>query len=299
MIAIAETELRPTVLSLVASGRMRIDGGSLALDGDDSAGVAVRVAERVALVDTPRINEPADDVTLRAVVAEELALAGHRSGRHEVGVILDDQGLADLARAPFSAVPAVARIRLLTTLAASRDGVEAVVVTSPERHGGAVAAWMRVLRDLARSGTGVLVVTSEAAAEAIAALPADDAVAALDSPHPRTTERRPDETHPLVRAELTRLTATTMSKVALVALVLVPVLYGGLYLWANQDPYSSLDKVPAALVVADQGATVDGKPVDYGTDVAKDVLDDASFDWHEVSSVEARTGPRTARTTSR
>ena len=191
VIAIAETELRPTVLSLVASGRMRIDGGSLALDGDDSAGVAVRVAERVALVDTPRINEPADDVTLRAVVAEELALAGHRSGRHEVGVILDDQGLADLARAPFSAVPAVARIRLLTPLAASRDGVEAVVVTSPERHGGAVAAWMRVLRDLARSGTGVLVVTSEAAAEAIAALPADDAVAALDSPTPSNDGTQP------------------------------------------------------------------------------------------------------------
>ncbi|MBP2457363.1 hypothetical protein ABID70_002893 [Clavibacter michiganensis] len=177
VVAIAETELRPTVLSLVASGRMRVDGGSLALDGDDSAGVALRVAERVALVDTPRVNEPADDVTLRAVVAEELALAGHRSGRHEVGVILDDQQLADLARAPFSAVPAVARIRLLTTLAASRAGVEAVVVTSPERHGGAVAEWMRVLRDLARSGTGVLVVTSEAAAEAIAALPADDQVA--------------------------------------------------------------------------------------------------------------------------
>ncbi|AWG00541.1 hypothetical protein DZF92_07855 [Clavibacter michiganensis subsp. insidiosus] len=178
VVAVAETELRPTVLSLVASGRMRIDGGSLALDGDDSDGVAARVAERVALVDTPRINEPADDVTLRAVVAEELALAGHRSGRHEVGAILDDQGLADLARAPFSAVPAVARIRLLTTLAASRADVEAVVVTSPERHGGAVAEWMRVLRGLARSGTCVLVVTSEAAAEAIAALPADDAIAA-------------------------------------------------------------------------------------------------------------------------
>ncbi|WP_435093412.1 hypothetical protein [Clavibacter michiganensis] len=184
VIAIAETELRPTVLSLVASGRMRIDGGSIALDGDDSTGVALRIAERVALVDTPRINEPADDVTLRAVVAEELALAGHRSGRHEVGVILDDQGLADLARAPFSAVPAVARIRLLTTLAASRDGVEAVVVTSPERHGGAVAEWMRVLRDLARTGTGVLVVTSEAAAEAIAALPADAGSGAAPEPTP-------------------------------------------------------------------------------------------------------------------
>ncbi|RIJ50927.1 hypothetical protein DZG00_10855 [Clavibacter lycopersici] len=190
VVAVAETELRPTVLSLVASGRMRIDGGTLALDGDDSAGVAARIAERVALVDTPRINEPADDVTLRAVVAEELALAGHRSGRHEVGVILDDQQLADLARAPFSAVPAVARIRLLTTLAASRAGVEAVVVTSPERHGGAVAEWMRVLRDLARSGTGVLVVTSEAAAEAIAALPADSPLELPTTPtHDGSTTR--------------------------------------------------------------------------------------------------------------
>ncbi|OUE25823.1 hypothetical protein BFL36_04695 [Clavibacter michiganensis] len=191
VVAVAETELRPTVLSLVASGRMRLDGGTIAIDDGDASApdaaadpkdAAARVAERVALVDTPRINEPADDVSLRAVVAEELALAGHRSGRHEVGVILETQDLADLARAPFSAVPAVARIRLLTTLAASRAGVEAVVVTSPERHGGAVGEWMRVLRDLARSGTGVLVVTSEAAAEAIAALAADDPIAAPADP---------------------------------------------------------------------------------------------------------------------
>lgn len=32
----------------------------------------------------------------------------------------------------------------------------------------------------------------------------------------------------MIRAELARLTATTMSRVALVALMLVPVLYGGL-----------------------------------------------------------------------
>nr|WP_316303702.1 hypothetical protein [Clavibacter michiganensis] len=35
-----------------------------------------------------------------------------------------------------------------------------------------------------RRASGVLVVTSEAAAEAIAALPADDPIAALDSPTP-------------------------------------------------------------------------------------------------------------------
>ena len=61
----------------------------------------------------------------------------------------------------------------------------------------------------------------------------------------------------MVRAELDRLTATVMSRVALAALLLVPVLYGGLYLWANQDPYAGLDRVPVALVVADTGTVID------------------------------------------
>lgn len=40
----------------------------------------------------------------------------------------------------------------------------------------------------------------------------------------------------MVSAELRRLASTPMAVVALVALMLVPILYGGLYLWANQDP---------------------------------------------------------------
>ena len=96
----------------------------------------------------------------------------------------------------------------------------------------------------------------------------------------------------LLRTELRRLVATPLSRLAFAALMLVPLLYGGLYLWGNQDPYAKLDHVPAALVVADTGTTVDGKTVNYGKDVASDITDDASFDWSVVSATKADEGVR-------
>ena len=49
---------------------------------------------------------------------------------------------------------------------------------------------------------------------------------------------------PLVRAEFARITATRIGIATLIALMTVPVVYGGLYLWGNHDPYANLDAVP-------------------------------------------------------
>ncbi len=102
----------------------------------------------------------------------------------------------------------------------------------------------------------------------------------------------------MVRAELARLTATVMSRIALMALLLVPVLYGGLYLWANQDPYAGLDRVPVALVVADTGASgadTTGPAHNYGEEVATQLVDDGTFQWHRVSAATAKAGVADAR----
>jgi putative membrane protein len=104
----------------------------------------------------------------------------------------------------------------------------------------------------------------------------------------------------LIRAELARLVATPLARLALVALMLVPVLYGGLYLWANRDPYAGLDHVPAAIVVLDRGAAVttpggDPTTVNYGEHVAAGVIKDASFDWHRVSATTAAAGVRSGK----
>jgi putative membrane protein len=80
-------------------------------------------------------------------------------------------------------------------------------------------------------------------------------------------------------------------------MILVPLLYGGFYLYANWDPYENLDQVPAALVVADKGTTTDGRQLHVGKDVGDELLRKGKFDWQRVSADEADDGVRSGRYT--
>ena len=94
-------------------------------------------------------------------------------------------------------------------------------------------------------------------------------------------------------AELRRLTGTRFARVALVAMVVVPSLYAGLYLYANKDPYADLDGLPAAVVVEDRGTTLaDGSALQVGDEVATTLLDAHDLDWHEVDAGRAAAGLR-------
>lgn len=94
----------------------------------------------------------------------------------------------------------------------------------------------------------------------------------------------------IVTAEFRRLLSTKMSVLALVALVCVPILYGGLYLWANQDPYAKLSNVPVALVVDDAGAEVAGTERNVGEEVAEELLGSDTFDWRRVDAADVEAG---------
>ena len=60
----------------------------------------------------------------------------------------------------------------------------------------------------------------------------------------------------LARSELKRMTGGLLPKLTILALALVPLLYGAVYLYANWDPYGKLNQIDAALVVQDAGADV-------------------------------------------
>ena len=95
----------------------------------------------------------------------------------------------------------------------------------------------------------------------------------------------------LALAELRRLTASRLARLALAALVLVPTLYGGLYLYANHDPYGAFPQVPAAVVSDDAGTTLStGEELQVGGEVADHLVESKSFDWHRVSHAEAMQG---------
>ncbi|WP_010204732.1 YhgE/Pip domain-containing protein [Salinibacterium sp. PAMC 21357] len=93
----------------------------------------------------------------------------------------------------------------------------------------------------------------------------------------------------MIAAELRRLTSSRMAMLALLALMAVPVLYGGVYLWANQDPYGSFAEVPVGLVISDDGVAADGdtEAVNYGERVADDLLAGNAFEWHVLSASDA------------
>ena len=94
-------------------------------------------------------------------------------------------------------------------------------------------------------------------------------------------------------SELRRITAGKLPKLAVVALALVPLLYAALYLYANKDPYANLHQVPAALVVADKGATAsDGTVKHAGQDVADELVNGHRFDWRRVGPEQAEEGVR-------
>ncbi|MGW0081847.1 YhgE/Pip family protein [Streptomyces sp. NPDC003393] len=94
----------------------------------------------------------------------------------------------------------------------------------------------------------------------------------------------------LAALELRRFGRGRLPRAALVALLVLPLLYGALYLWSFWDPYGHLDRVPVALVDDDRGATVGGRRITAGDDLAEGLLRSEVFDWHRVSAEEARRG---------
>ncbi|MFJ8823260.1 YhgE/Pip family protein [Streptomyces sp. NPDC102467] len=94
----------------------------------------------------------------------------------------------------------------------------------------------------------------------------------------------------LAALELRRFGRGKLPRAALVALLLLPLLYGALYLWSFWDPYGRLDKIPVALVNDDKGAATAGKRISAGDDITKGLYDSDTFQWHEVSAAQAEQG---------
>ena len=91
-------------------------------------------------------------------------------------------------------------------------------------------------------------------------------------------------------SEIKRFGRHRLTRVAIVVLMLLPLVYGALYLWAFWDPFGHVNKLPVALVNSDRGASVSGQQFNAGDEIAKSLTADRSLDWKVVSPQEARSG---------
>ncbi len=94
----------------------------------------------------------------------------------------------------------------------------------------------------------------------------------------------------IARSELARIFGDSRFRLAAVVIMLVPLLYGALYLWAFWDPYGKLDQLPVALVNEDVPATVDGEQIAAGDDLVETLADKGTLEWHVVTEQAAEKG---------
>lgn len=90
--------------------------------------------------------------------------------------------------------------------------------------------------------------------------------------------------------EIERFTRGRTRRTALVVMVVIPLLYGGLYLWAFWNPYGNLDRIPVALVNLDAPAHGRGGRVDAGSMLVAKLLQGHVLSWVVTSSSQADKG---------
>ena len=78
---------------------------------------------------------------------------------------------------------------------------------------------------------------------------------------------------------------------ALIAVMLLPLLFGGLFVWSYWDPLGNMNKIPVALVNSDEGAEgPDGDEIHAGDEVTEKLLEIEPMNFVEVSPEDARQG---------
>ncbi|UCR89468.1 YhgE/Pip domain-containing protein [Mycetocola spongiae] len=81
-----------------------------------------------------------------------------------------------------------------------------------------------------------------------------------------------------------------MPRLAFVVILLMPLMYGALYLWAFWNPFGNVDKVPVAIVNLDTGASMHGKDFHAGDQVVSGLIESKQLNLIKASEEDAAAG---------
>lgn len=91
----------------------------------------------------------------------------------------------------------------------------------------------------------------------------------------------------MIKAEWLNIFKTKKMLVAIIAILFIPVLYSGMFLWAFWDPYANLQDLPVAIVNEDKGATLDGEELHLGKELTEKLVDSQQFKFVELGAKDA------------
>ena len=94
----------------------------------------------------------------------------------------------------------------------------------------------------------------------------------------------------MIKSEWKSLLKNKMLVVVVLAIIVIPVIYAGLFLKSMWDPYGSLDNLPVAVVNKDKSVDYEGKTLSVGSDMVDALKENDSLDFHFVDSEDASQG---------
>lgn len=81
-----------------------------------------------------------------------------------------------------------------------------------------------------------------------------------------------------------------MPRLALAVIIVMPLMYCALYLWAFWNPFGEVNKLPVAIINLDTGTTVDGQRIDAGKEVVQGIIESKQLDLIETSEADGADG---------
>ena len=78
--------------------------------------------------------------------------------------------------------------------------------------------------------------------------------------------------------------------IILIAIITIPAIYTSVFLGSMWDPYGDADQLPVAVVNHDKKVNYEGKTLQVGDDLVKNLKDSGSLDFHFVSDKKAEEG---------
>ena len=94
----------------------------------------------------------------------------------------------------------------------------------------------------------------------------------------------------LLGKEFTEIIKNRKILIPIIAVLFVPLLYAGMFLWAFWDPYDQLDDLPVAIVNLDESVVHNGKPIEAGKKLVDNLKEKEGFKWEFVSEKTAKKG---------
>ena len=94
----------------------------------------------------------------------------------------------------------------------------------------------------------------------------------------------------MIKDEWKSLLRNKLMLIVVIAIIVIPIIYAGLFLKSMWDPYGNVDSLPVAVVNEDKPVEYNGKTLSIGKDMADELKDNDSMAFNIVDSKTAEDG---------